>query len=197
MRPRRAGWVRPRKPPSDGAPIGWLLSFDWHFVRRLQPATRFPAPLCTTLIAQEALHSAPSQQPASPQGEARRECAAKHERSEVRGGRITRWGWVGWMGLNTGARKNTTRGFTGRAACRCGLVGLAASGRASRPRTARQSAGCCLSIGTSYAASSPRRVFPRPYARLSAQRGSVTALRGESLGMRGTAIGLEVGLVTP
>jgi hypothetical protein len=34
--------------------------------------------------------------------------------------------------------ENATRGFTGRATCRCGLVGLAGSGRASRPRTARQ-----------------------------------------------------------
>jgi hypothetical protein len=58
MRPRRAGWVRPRKPPSDGAPIGWLLSFDWHFVRRLRPATRFPAPLWTTLSAKGLGHCA-------------------------------------------------------------------------------------------------------------------------------------------
>ena len=38
----------------------------------------------------------------------------------------------------TGTRKNTTRASVGRATCRCGLVRLGMSGRASRPRTARQ-----------------------------------------------------------
>ena len=43
-----------------------------------------------------------SKRGASPKGEARRESAAKEERSDRRGGRITWWGWVGgWICTKT------------------------------------------------------------------------------------------------
>ena len=95
---RLAGSGRASRPRTARQARG-LPSCAWHFVRRLQPTTRFPAPLCTTLIERD-LQLTTLNAVADPRARRAKpgaEGAAKAERSECRGGRTTRWGRVGWM----------------------------------------------------------------------------------------------------
>ncbi len=82
---------------SGGAPIGGgCCRADWHFARPLQPPSRFSETLMNDSLRKKGCDNQCTQETrpedkrgsASPQGEARRECAAKAERSECRGGTL-------------------------------------------------------------------------------------------------------------
>ena len=99
-------WTRQAEPRSSRPIGGGCCLADCHSLRRLHPISRlFPRP--STRRHSSRVHpygaikrNSPrrpqdNSPPASPQGEARRECAGKAERSECRAREDYGWGWAG------------------------------------------------------------------------------------------------------